>query len=94
MVSLALVWMLILNKILSLFVAYVFSSDAVVFNFVVTAARAFSSPFWKQMEPFFGLICEEDITYWKQKVLIFFCFQIAMIMNVIFCYYYSSQVVD
>ncbi|KAF7806763.1 uncharacterized protein G2W53_038924 [Senna tora] len=37
------------------------------FDFVVIAARAFSSPFWRQMEPFFSLISEEDITYWKQK---------------------------
>ncbi|KAI4335262.1 hypothetical protein L6164_013926 [Bauhinia variegata] len=36
-------------------------------NSVVNSARAFSSPFWRQMEPFFGLISEEDITYWKQK---------------------------
>ncbi|KHN41725.1 hypothetical protein glysoja_003465 [Glycine soja] len=24
--------------------------------------------FWRQMEPFFGLISEEDIAYWKQKI--------------------------
>ncbi|XP_019433724.1 PREDICTED: uncharacterized protein LOC109340471 isoform X4 [Lupinus angustifolius] len=34
---------------------------------VINSAHAFSSPFWKQMEPFFSLINEEDITYWKQK---------------------------
>ncbi|KAI9112624.1 hypothetical protein K1719_016547 [Acacia pycnantha] len=36
-------------------------------NAVITSARAFSSPFWRQMEPFFGWISEEDINYWKQK---------------------------
>ncbi|XP_028753555.1 uncharacterized protein LOC114713134 isoform X2 [Neltuma alba] len=36
-------------------------------NGVINSARAFSSPFWRQMEPFFGWISEEDITYWKQK---------------------------
>ncbi|KAH1100820.1 hypothetical protein AAZX31_13G089600 [Glycine max] len=35
---------------------------------VINSAHAFSSPFWRQMEPFFSLITEEDITYWKQKV--------------------------
>ncbi|KAK7388223.1 hypothetical protein VNO78_23033 [Psophocarpus tetragonolobus] len=35
---------------------------------VINSAHAFSSPFWRQMEPFFCLITEEDITYWKQKV--------------------------
>ncbi|XP_050921100.1 uncharacterized protein LOC127138656 isoform X2 [Lathyrus oleraceus] len=35
---------------------------------VINSAYTFSSPFWKQMEPFFGLIPDEDITYWKQKV--------------------------
>ncbi|CAJ2649915.1 unnamed protein product [Trifolium pratense] len=35
---------------------------------VINSAYSFSSPFWKQMEPFFSLISEEDITYWKQKV--------------------------
>ncbi|KAI4344547.1 hypothetical protein L6164_011762 [Bauhinia variegata] len=35
-------------------------------NSVVNSAQAFSSPFWRQMEPFFGLISEEDITYWKK----------------------------
>lgn len=35
---------------------------------VIKSAYSFSSPFWKQMEPFFSLITEEDITYWKQKV--------------------------
>ncbi|KAE9609903.1 hypothetical protein Lalb_Chr07g0180961 [Lupinus albus] len=35
---------------------------------VVNSIRAFSSPFWKQMESFFNLISEEDIGYWKQKV--------------------------
>ncbi|KAG4932329.1 hypothetical protein JHK87_046331 [Glycine soja] len=35
---------------------------------VINSAHAFSSPFWRQMEPFFSLITEEDIAYWKQKV--------------------------
>ncbi|OIV99747.1 hypothetical protein TanjilG_26085 [Lupinus angustifolius] len=35
---------------------------------LVNSIRAFSSPFWKQMECFFSLISEEDIGYWKQKV--------------------------
>ncbi|KAE9602472.1 hypothetical protein Lal_00049639 [Lupinus albus] len=35
---------------------------------VINSACAFSSPFWKQMEPFFSLISEEDIAYWMQKV--------------------------
>ncbi|KAJ1400690.1 hypothetical protein SESBI_29381 [Sesbania bispinosa] len=35
---------------------------------VINSAHTFSSPFWRQMEPFFNLISEEDITYWKQKV--------------------------
>ncbi|KAL1371818.1 hypothetical protein HN51_002024 [Arachis hypogaea] len=34
---------------------------------VINSARAFSSPFWKQMEPFFSLISEDDIANWKQK---------------------------
>ncbi|CAL0327877.1 unnamed protein product [Lupinus luteus] len=34
---------------------------------VINSAHVFSSPFWRQMEPFFSLINEEDITYWKQK---------------------------
>jgi hypothetical protein len=45
-------------------------SEGVVLNFLFTTGRAFSSPFWKQMEPFFGLIIEEDVAYWKQKVSI------------------------
>lgn len=36
-------------------------------NGVINSACAFSSPFWKQMEPFFGWISDEDINYWKQK---------------------------
>ncbi|KHN35878.1 hypothetical protein glysoja_013303 [Glycine soja] len=35
---------------------------------VINSARAFSSQFWRQIEPFFGLINEEDIAYWKQKI--------------------------
>ncbi|KAG4403586.1 hypothetical protein GLYMA_01G148201v4 [Glycine max] len=35
---------------------------------VINSAHAFSSQFWRQMEPFFGLISEEDIAYWKQKI--------------------------
>ncbi|CAL0306966.1 unnamed protein product [Lupinus luteus] len=35
---------------------------------VINSACAFSSPFWKQMEPFFSLISEDDIAYWMQKV--------------------------
>ncbi|OIV97375.1 hypothetical protein TanjilG_07127 [Lupinus angustifolius] len=34
---------------------------------VINSAHALSSQFWRQMEPFFSLINEEDITYWKQK---------------------------
>ncbi|CAL0304785.1 unnamed protein product [Lupinus luteus] len=34
---------------------------------VINSAHAFSSPFWRQMEPFFSLINEDDVTYWKQK---------------------------
>ncbi|XP_006597826.1 uncharacterized protein [Glycine max] len=39
-----------------------------VLYFLITAARAFSSQFWRQMEPFFGLMSEEDLAYWKQKI--------------------------
>jgi len=49
-----------------------FLSDGVVLYFLITAARSFSSQFWRQMELFFGLITEEDVAYWKQKVPIFF----------------------
>ncbi|WJX28387.1 hypothetical protein P8452_17114 [Trifolium repens] len=35
---------------------------------LINSGRAFSSPFWRQMEPFFGLIIEEDVAYWKQKI--------------------------
>ncbi|XP_047171004.1 uncharacterized protein LOC124839283 isoform X2 [Vigna umbellata] len=35
---------------------------------VINSARSFSSQFWRQMELFFGLITEEDIAYWKQKI--------------------------
>ncbi|CAJ1941644.1 unnamed protein product [Sphenostylis stenocarpa] len=35
---------------------------------LINSAHTFSSPFWRQIEPFFSLITEEDITYWKQKV--------------------------
>ncbi|XP_027330390.1 uncharacterized protein LOC113846392 isoform X2 [Abrus precatorius] len=35
---------------------------------VINSAHAFSSPFWRQMEPFFCLISEEVITYWKERV--------------------------
>ncbi|RDX69337.1 hypothetical protein CR513_51561, partial [Mucuna pruriens] len=35
---------------------------------VINSACAFSSQFWRQMEPFFGLMSEEDIAYWKQKI--------------------------
>ncbi|QCD80267.1 hypothetical protein DEO72_LG2g588 [Vigna unguiculata] len=35
---------------------------------LINSAHTFSSPFWRQMEPFFSLITEEDIAYWKQKV--------------------------
>ncbi|KAJ1439883.1 hypothetical protein SESBI_02105 [Sesbania bispinosa] len=35
---------------------------------VINSAQAFSSQFWRQMETFFGLITEEDIAYWKQKI--------------------------
>ncbi|TKY72826.1 hypothetical protein E2542_SST01571 [Spatholobus suberectus] len=35
---------------------------------VINSAHAFSSQFWRQMEPFFGLIIEENIAYWKQKI--------------------------
>ncbi|KAK7328983.1 hypothetical protein VNO77_23125 [Canavalia gladiata] len=35
---------------------------------VINSAHAFSSQFWRQMEPFFGLISEEEISYWKKKV--------------------------
>ncbi|XP_061361596.1 uncharacterized protein LOC133305398 [Gastrolobium bilobum] len=34
---------------------------------VINSARAFSSTFWRHMEPFFSLISEDDITYWKKK---------------------------
>ncbi|XP_061359731.1 uncharacterized protein LOC133303773 isoform X2 [Gastrolobium bilobum] len=34
---------------------------------VINSTCAFSSQFWRQMEPFFGLITEEDLAYWKQK---------------------------
>ncbi|ESW10694.1 hypothetical protein PHAVU_009G230000 [Phaseolus vulgaris] len=35
---------------------------------VTNSASSFSSQFWRQMELFFGLITEEDIAYWKQKI--------------------------
>jgi hypothetical protein len=35
----------------------------------VTAARAFGSSFWKQMEPFFGFISDADIAFLKQQVM-------------------------
>ncbi|CAJ1975779.1 unnamed protein product [Sphenostylis stenocarpa] len=35
---------------------------------ITNSARAFSSQFWRQMELFFGLISEEDIAYWRQKI--------------------------
>ncbi|KAL2327232.1 hypothetical protein Fmac_020659 [Flemingia macrophylla] len=35
---------------------------------VINSARAFSSQFWRQVEPLFCLISEEDIAYWKQKI--------------------------
>ncbi|ESW26618.1 hypothetical protein PHAVU_003G134300 [Phaseolus vulgaris] len=35
---------------------------------LINSAHTFSSPFWRQMEPFFSLITEEDVAYWKQKV--------------------------
>ncbi|CAI8589798.1 unnamed protein product [Vicia faba] len=35
---------------------------------LIDSGCAFSSQFWRQMEPFFGLIIEEDIAYWKQKI--------------------------
>ncbi|XP_027902807.1 uncharacterized protein LOC114162976 isoform X3 [Vigna unguiculata] len=35
---------------------------------VINSARSFSSQFWRQMELFFGLITEEDVAYWKQKI--------------------------
>ncbi|KAE9608149.1 hypothetical protein Lalb_Chr08g0232421 [Lupinus albus] len=34
---------------------------------VINSAHALSSQFWRQMEPFFSLINEEDTTYWMQK---------------------------
>ncbi|KAH7519238.1 hypothetical protein FEM48_Zijuj08G0014700 [Ziziphus jujuba var. spinosa] len=34
---------------------------------VVNAAHSFSSPFWRQMEPFFGFISDSDIAYLKQQ---------------------------
>lgn len=37
---------------------------------VVSAARSFSSSFWRQMEPFFGFISDADIAYLKQKVTV------------------------
>ncbi|XP_060961109.1 uncharacterized protein LOC133031642 isoform X1 [Cannabis sativa] len=36
-------------------------------NAAVNPGRACSSPFWKQMEPFFGFISDADITYLKQQ---------------------------
>ncbi|KAK7265396.1 hypothetical protein RJT34_33016 [Clitoria ternatea] len=35
---------------------------------VIDSADTFSSPLWRQMEPFFSLMSEEVFTYWKQKV--------------------------
>jgi hypothetical protein len=43
-------------------------SDGVALTFLITAGRAITGQFWKQMEPFFGMIIEEDVAYWKQKV--------------------------
>ncbi|XP_057428757.1 uncharacterized protein LOC130722134 isoform X2 [Lotus japonicus] len=34
---------------------------------VISSAHAFPTQFWRQMESFFSLITEEDITYWKQQ---------------------------
>ncbi|KAJ7955926.1 Serine/arginine repetitive matrix protein 2 isoform 2 [Quillaja saponaria] len=34
---------------------------------VIMSAHSFSSPFWRQMEPFFGLISDVDISYLKQQ---------------------------
>jgi len=50
---------------------YLLSDGVVLLYFLITTASSFSSQFWRQMELFFGLITEEDIAYWKQKVLIF-----------------------
>ncbi|KAJ7979300.1 Serine/arginine repetitive matrix protein 2 isoform 2 [Quillaja saponaria] len=36
-------------------------------NAVISSACAFSSPFWRQMEPFFGLISDVDIGYLKKQ---------------------------
>ncbi|KAF1892414.1 hypothetical protein Lal_00010879 [Lupinus albus] len=41
---------------------------------VINSAHVFSSPFWRQMEPFFSLINEDDVTYWKQKESLFMPF--------------------
>ncbi|XP_004513449.1 uncharacterized protein [Cicer arietinum] len=35
---------------------------------LINSGRAFSSQFWRQMEPLFGVLIEEDIAYWKQKI--------------------------
>ncbi|XP_057968447.1 uncharacterized protein LOC131157978 [Malania oleifera] len=37
-------------------------------NAVINSSHAFSSPFWRQMEPFFKCISDADITYLKQQV--------------------------
>lgn len=34
---------------------------------IISAAHAFSSPFWRRMEPYFGLISDVDITFLKQQ---------------------------
>ncbi|CAB4318576.1 unnamed protein product [Prunus armeniaca] len=36
-------------------------------NAVVNSARSFSSPFWRQMEPFFGFLSDADTAYLKQQ---------------------------
>ncbi|KAG7984023.1 hypothetical protein I3843_04G136200 [Carya illinoinensis] len=36
-------------------------------NAVINQVRAFTSPFWKQMQPFFGFISEADIAFLKQQ---------------------------
>lgn len=58
--------------------------DGVVLIFLIAAGRAFSSQFWRQMEPFFGLIIEEDVAYWKQKVSILI---LLVIISDSYCYY-------
>ncbi|KEH37497.1 plant/F27B13-30 protein [Medicago truncatula] len=35
---------------------------------LINSGRAITGQFWKQMEPFFGMIIEEDVAYWKQKI--------------------------